>query len=267
MRKKAQRNRSTQRPSKRAARASLARPRRASAGRPTAARRPVRRCDDRSIQSRHPQAPSQESAAPARNRRTLPLTLCGMQGSRHRPHRPSSRVFGLLSALVLLALACVVPAAYAETVYEPESTNIPNEVQPIHQPKTPASHPSSGGNQTGAESHASTVPSEAGEGSGETEESSSGGIGSSEGNGPGNGQGNGNKNPAQGSQGNGTNTTQAQPVKATTGESDGGDSSSPLVPILIALAALAAISVGAVVLRQRRQRGGPDGSVSSPKAS
>jgi hypothetical protein len=38
------------------------------------------------------------------------------------------------------------------------------------------------------------------------------------------------------------------------------------VPILIAVAALAAISIGAVVIRQRRQsRGG--GSAVSPKAS
>ncbi|HEX5712313.1 MAG TPA: hypothetical protein VFX85_03250 [Solirubrobacterales bacterium] len=44
------------------------------------------------------------------------------------------------------------------------------------------------------------------------------------------------------------------------------DGSSPLVPILIAVAALAAISIAAVVIRQRRQRGGPGAQV-SPKAT
>ena len=56
----------------------------------------------------------------------------------------------------------------------------------------------------------------------------------------------------------------AKPLSSTT-ESDDG-SSSPLVPILIAIAVLAAITIGAVVVRQRRQRGEPGGQV-SPKAS
>jgi hypothetical protein len=40
-----------------------------------------------------------------------------------------------------------------------------------------------------------------------------------------------------------------------------------LVPILIALAVLAAISIGAVVIRQRRQNGDGPGAAVSPKAS
>jgi cobalamin biosynthesis Mg chelatase CobN len=56
----------------------------------------------------------------------------------------------------------------------------------------------------------------------------------------------------------------AQPVVSPAEADD--SSSSPLVPILIAVAILAAISIGAVVLKQRRQRGEPDGAV-SPKAS
>ncbi len=44
-----------------------------------------------------------------------------------------------------------------------------------------------------------------------------------------------------------------------------GSGSSPLLPILIAILALAAVSIGAVMIRQRRQRGAPDASI-SPKA-
>jgi len=46
-----------------------------------------------------------------------------------------------------------------------------------------------------------------------------------------------------------------------------GGGSSPLVPILIAIAALAAISIGAVMLRARRQRDGRGGAPVSPEAS
>jgi cobalamin biosynthesis Mg chelatase CobN len=56
----------------------------------------------------------------------------------------------------------------------------------------------------------------------------------------------------------------AKPVVSPAEADD--SSSSPLVPILIAIAILAAISIGAVGLKQRRQRGEPDGAV-SPKAS
>ncbi len=56
----------------------------------------------------------------------------------------------------------------------------------------------------------------------------------------------------------------AKPVSSPTEADD--SSSSPLVPVLIAVAILAAISIGAVVLKQRRQRDEPDGAV-SPKAN
>jgi len=48
--------------------------------------------------------------------------------------------------------------------------------------------------------------------------------------------------------------------------SSGG--SSPLVPILIAIVALAAVSIGAVMLRRRRQgQGAAPSGTASPKAS
>jgi cobalamin biosynthesis Mg chelatase CobN len=75
----------------------------------------------------------------------------------------------------------------------------------------------------------------------------------------------------QGNSGNGSNGGEASPVHqsgqaqpaSSPGESGG---SSPLVPILIAIAALAAISIGAVMLRARRQRDGRGAPV-SPEAS
>lgn len=82
------------------------------------------------------------------------------------------------------------------------------------------------------------------------------------------------------STGNDRGTGQGSPGNGTTAKQQGGsiadgkqvgaptddDGSSPLVPILIAIAALAAISIGAVVIRQRRQRG-DSGAQVSPKAS
>jgi hypothetical protein len=58
---------------------------------------------------------------------------------------------------------------------------------------------------------------------------------------------------------------QASPAPQSASHQESGGSS-PLVPILIAIAALAAISIGAVMLRAKRQRDGRGGSV-SPEAS
>lgn len=56
----------------------------------------------------------------------------------------------------------------------------------------------------------------------------------------------------------------ASGVPTSSSSDDSG--SSPLVPILIAIAVLAAISVAVVMIRQRRQRGGPTGTT-SPEAN
>lgn len=53
---------------------------------------------------------------------------------------------------------------------------------------------------------------------------------------------------------------------ATKSQSSDNGGSSPLVPILIAIAVLAAISVAVVMVRQRRQRGGPS-ATASPEAN
>lgn len=99
--------------------------------------------------------------------------------------------------------------------------------------------------------------------SSENESSSQGGVPAT-GNGGGTGQGNrggsanhgSNPQVQQGGQKAGTPTLQSD-----------SSSSSPLVPILIGIVVLAAISVGIVLYRQRRQRGGPSTSAPSPKAS
>jgi hypothetical protein len=57
---------------------------------------------------------------------------------------------------------------------------------------------------------------------------------------------------------------QVSATPASSTDSSGG--SSPLVPILIAIAALAAISIGAVMIRAKRQRD-ESGSSVSPEAS
>lgn len=73
----------------------------------------------------------------------------------------------------------------------------------------------------------------------------------------------GSQDQSHGGAQNGSQTS--KPVAAT---KDKGGGSSPLVPILIAIAVLAAISIGAVMLRQRRQRDGGGSAPSiSPKAS
>lgn len=78
-------------------------------------------------------------------------------------------------------------------------------------------------------------------------------------------------NQGQGSQGGASGgvqqqNQQGQSAEPVTTKNDDGGGTSPLVPILIAIAVLAAISVGAVMLRQRHQRGTPAKPV-SPKAS
>jgi hypothetical protein len=76
--------------------------------------------------------------------------------------------------------------------------------------------------------------------------------------------------PSQGSPDKGNNPrggTKVQPATPqhvqSTKPKASDDGSSPLVPILIAVAVLAAISIGALLLRQRRQRDGSSPSLST----
>jgi cobalamin biosynthesis Mg chelatase CobN len=99
----------------------------------------------------------------------------------------------------------------------------------------------------------------------ESTESNSGGGGGTGANGGG-GQGNsgsGQGNPASGPDA--SNLSNAQSLGNSTAGSESGGSS-PLVPILIAIAVVMAVAIAAFVIRQRRQRRGPDAHV-SPEAS
>ncbi|MGE5527164.1 MAG: hypothetical protein ACM3Q9_00695 [Methanosarcina sp.] len=163
--------------------------------------------------------------------------------------------------LALLAFACFPVLAQAEPpVYEPEIPSLPGEE------KAPTHHKTHHSPESSSKAHTSTAPGSGGEGS--NEESSESQNKASQGSNPSTPGGGGH---SQSKQGNGTANGQNPPssgvqtAKPVSSETEGDEgSSSPLVPILIAVAVLAAISIGAVVVRQRRQRA--DGPV-TPKAS
>lgn len=196
----------------------------------------------------------------------IPLTLRAMHRTRHpRGLARTQPALLLVSVLALLALACVPALAQAETVYETEKTNIPEESKPTHHkpknnPETESSSATAsnkgGGGPNGGNSN--------GSGSGNASEGGASGAGDGGSKGQGNpGSGSSTQSGTGGNQGNTPavegNTEVGKPASAS---HDSG-SSSPLVPILIAIAVLAAISIGAVVYRQRRGR---PGSPVSPKA-
>jgi hypothetical protein len=198
----------------------------------------------------------------------IPLTLRAMPGTRHLSARSSGPLFFLLpSVLALLALVCFPLTAGASEI--PQYTEAPPEV-----PKTKKQ--TNGGVESEDETPARS--SNTGEGG-----STGGGSGSSGGSGGSGGSGDGSSaatNPHPSTEGSGGTGTTKDGKSATAGPKGGGtankpvsspaeaddSSSSPLVPILIAVAVLAAISIGAVLIKQRRQRDGADGAV-SPKAS
>ena len=144
----------------------------------------------------------------------------------------------------------------------PEYEEAPEEISvPKHHTKDPVAHAQNAGN--GGEVAPQGETGGTGPAEGGSEESSAGGnpgTGGNGGSGKG-GQGNGAPGGAQAA----PNQAQAENLGAETDSDSGG--SSPLVPILIAIAALAAISVGAVVIRQRRQRRAASGGTVSPKVS
>jgi len=157
--------------------------------------------------------------------------------------------------LALLALPFFPVLAQAETVYTPESPNLPNSGG-----GTPTTHVNNPGG-SGSSPHASqsnVPPGAAGGGTGHSQHESSGSNGgASGGTNPSSPSGGG---EGKGKSGNGATTGQNPPGSVQIGEpkssvSDSGGSS-PLVPILIAVAVLAAISVGAVLVRQRRGSAG-----------
>jgi cobalamin biosynthesis Mg chelatase CobN len=182
---------------------------------------------------------------------------------RHHPTTRSGHSFpGLLSVLVLLALACFVPMAQADSSGIEYRDATPSPTGEIPTKEAPAKiSKNKGGPQSPGDSN-NTGESEK-DSSGE--EANSGGVtgpdggGTNQGN-PGSQQGNSGKLSSAGK------IALAKSLGKAPADEGGDSGSSPLVPILIAIAAVMAIAIAVVVIRQRRQRGGPDGHV-SPEAS
>ncbi len=161
---------------------------------------------------------------------------------------PSSGSFlRFLSVLALLALACFPVLAHADSSGVQYENAVPT-VTGKHHSGTPAT-------SSAVANGGASKPSRTG----------SGGAGSSSG-----GSSSGKSNTAGGKGGTGQSSPgNAQQLGTPAGEpvpiSHGSGGASPLVPILIAILVLAAISIGAVMIRQRRQRGASGASV-SPRA-
>jgi cobalamin biosynthesis Mg chelatase CobN len=182
---------------------------------------------------------------------------------RHHPTPRSGHSFlGLLSVLALLALACFVPMAQADSSgieyrdATPSPTGeIPTKEVPANISKNKGGTPNPGDSNNTGESQKDSSE----------EEANSGGV-------PGTNGGGTNQGDPGTQQGNSGKLSPAGKlaVAKSLGKSPAGESndsgSSPLVPILIAIAAVMAIAIAVVVIRQRRQREGPDGHV-SPEAS
>ncbi len=233
-------------------------------------RRPARhrgpRCDGRSRRTPLRQAPDRRSGRLAQSTPPFGLVFPGMRETRHR----RGQVLGLfsfgLSVFALSALMLFPALAQAE-----DSSGIQYSEAP------PTATGGQGGNKQGhkeppANSSSSDGNSSKSNDSGHSESSAS--SGGSSGKNPSsqtvNAQGkNHDGGTGQSNSGNGSNGGEAPPVNQTgqapPAPQEESSGSSPLVPILIAIAALAAISIGAVMLRARRQRAGRGGSV-SPEA-
>jgi hypothetical protein len=255
MQRKAPVHRSDQLPSRTVVQGWRGRRHQGPASRPRSAIRPIPPRAAHLARSRRRQGRGQGAIAADLSAPLIPLTLRAMHPTPHPHGRSLERpAFALFSVLALLAFACFPVLAQAETVYESEQTTLPGETV-----KNPSGHKNHHQSEGSPQADASGAP----EGGGSRSKSQNG---ASKGSNPSTPGGGGQDQSKQGddaskSQGQPVGNVQAaQPVSSTAAD-DG--SSSPLVPILIAVAVLAAISIGAVLVRQRRDS---DGSF-SPKAS
>ena len=178
-----------------------------------------------------------------------------MNGMRRLARTPGRSAFGSVSVLALLALACFPVLAHADSSGV-QYSDIPPTATGGKTSTGQGSPARSSGASGGASAPSKTGSAASGSSTG-SPSSTTGGVPST-----GSDGGTGQSSPDNGSSGKTT----------TPGQSDGrtgapaasqDDGSSPLIPILIAILVLAAISLAAVMIRQRRQRGGPG----SPKAS
>src|ERR1700709_821741 len=231
----------------------------APAARPPAARRQGRRCGEPRHRSHHRQAPGRRSGRWGQLTPPFGLTSRAMHGMRHHPTTRSGHSFlGLLSVLALLALACFVPMAQADSSgieyrdATPSPTGeIPTKEAPAKISKDKGGAPNPGDSKNTGESEKDSSG----------EEANSGGVTGTNGG----GTNQGNPGSQQGNPGKLSPAGKIALAKSLGNEAAGESSdsgSSPLVPILIAIAAVMAIAIAVVVMRQRRHRGGPDGHVS-----
>jgi hypothetical protein len=191
---------------------------------------------------------------------------------RHWSRNSSRSTLSLLSVLALLAFACFPVAAQADSAgaqYEVAIKGPGNK--PTHKNEQIAEKSESPGRTGGATAPPTTgggggsgSGEYSGEVNGEAPSSGSGPSGHHQGTGTGNGGGKGQGSPEKGATPKGG--AHLQPAAPTSSPASDSGGSSPLVPILIVIGALALISIGAFVIRQRRQRGGGSASSLSTKA-
>jgi hypothetical protein len=262
---KAPNRRSAQLTSRGGAPGALATPLPAPATRQRSAKQPIRQCGVGSRQTHLQQVLGKRSGRSERTALRFGLTLPAMIGTRQIRCLPAGRSLSLLASLLaLLTLACFPVLAQADSSGAQYEEALPNPTGghgPSHHSEPPAK--TSSVPNGGASAPPGTSPSNMGSGESSEVESSSSEAGGVETARKGDDKGRGQGSPHNASTG--AASKHAQPTVQTGASTPSGDSS-PLVPILIAVAALAAISIGAVMLRQRRQRGSAPGSV-SPRAS
>jgi hypothetical protein len=177
-----------------------------------------------------------------------------MVGTRHQIRHLAGLGLGLLSMSALLAFACFPALAQADSseleyrdAPPPEYEKTPNENR--------ATSPKTGGPGQSATSPGSTDEPDSDRKS--STDDQSGGV-------PAHKDGGGKGGPGPQADKGGKPEKQPPAIDLAPASTDDGGSS-PLVPILIALAVLAAISIGAVVMRRRRDS--DPGSPISPEAS
>jgi len=191
----------------------------------------------------------------------IALTCRPMFGTRLQRSGRVGRGYALLLSVLALALAC--SPAVAQAIPPDYEEGIPT---PDGQPKTGHESPANSSNLNGG----ATAPSNSGGSTGSGSSGSSGGSSSDsssrdgEGGGAaGSGGDYGQGSPGLAAAGGIDPAKKLSQANVTTSGEEGDGGSSPLVPILIAIAVLAATSIGALLVRQRRQRGGS----LSPEAS
>lgn len=175
---------------------------------------------------------------------------------RHQARRRALLLWPV-SVSVLLAFAFAPALAQAGDSSGVQYSDAPPTVTGKKPSQPPAT--SSGAGGAGAPGQSATTPGSSAGGSGGKGSSSGESGGAAAGKGGSSGPGGGSGGGAAGKSG----ISGGQAVGATPTSRAG---SSPLVPILIALAILAAISIGAVLIRRRRQGGGAEGSSVTPEA-